>query len=266
MKQVTPLSAHWEDVYHANLLNARLAPGGELINHTFELAQFRSMDGRAITNPAREFRRDFSDVMARWILSGQVHISDEMIALNPNAAKFNTLFKREGIEVCTAYGPRLLAQLDFVVGELRRDPNSRRACVMMLGADDRHVAEALGAGSTACEYLCTYAFNFRLRNGMLDLAASMRSNNYTTTVCQDVYVFALLQQEVAARLGVPVGRYYHSTVSGHIFEGEGAKADRILDAYVAQLRDINADMPLLTQASNWGEALAYWERNVRGRP
>lgn len=233
MTTVHPLSHSWEDVYHANLMAALLAPGHELINHTFTLAPFFLIDERAIGNPARGFRREFSDVMADWILSGEVEISLEMLELNPNAHKFGTTFPSKRFEdpICTAYGPRLVHQIPYIIRELSRDPSSRRACIMMLSLADNEVAEALAAGDTNCEYLCTYAFNFRIRKGALDMVASMRSNNYTTTVCQDVYVFSRLQEYLAERLGVSVGHYYHSTVSGHIFAGEEEKAVAILKAY-----------------------------------
>ncbi len=230
--KLKPLSQFWEDVYHSNLLQAFTAPDMELINHTFQLPPAGRYSNRVIENPVRGFRTEFSQVMADWILSGTVKVSDEMLSLNPNAAKFATVLDNDkyGYHI-TAYGPRIKSQLPFVLNELRRDPNSRRACIMMLAASDQMVAEAMAAGDTNCEYLCTYAFNFRLRNGALDLNVSMRSNNYTTTVCQDIYVFAELQQHVARELGVPIGQYYHHTASGHVFKGEEGRAAEILNAY-----------------------------------
>jgi len=245
---VQALSAAWEDVYHANLINARLAADMELINHTFKLQPFFHIDERAVTNPVRAFRHEFSRLMADWILSGKVAVSEEMKALNPNAGNFGTMFNDI---LCTAYGPRILEQVPFVVRELQRNPDSRRACIMMLGTDDRHVADALHAGTTNCEYMCTYAFNFRVRNGALDMTVSMRSNNYTTTVCQDVYVFARLQEKVADLLQVAVGAYYHHTVSGHIFNGEAPKADAILKAYVTEHAGPNYDGPQFSEANGW---------------
>lgn len=242
--QITPLSSHWEDVFHANLLAAlsAISTGHELINHSFVLEPFTDIYDRAIKNPAREFRLEFTELMAQWTLTGQVQVSPEMLALNPNAAKFGTVFTaRDGNQLCTAYGPRIVEQIPYVVRELQRDPKSRRACIMMLSSEDRFVAEALAYKETNCEYLCTLGFNFRIRNGALDIAVSMRSNNYATTVCQDVYVFSRLQQKVAELLELPVGRYYHSTVSGHIFPGEEDKAQRILHGYLSAIKAEHGD-------------------------
>lgn len=234
MTQLKPLSISWEDVYHANLMQAFLAPNMELIHHTFDLGIQWSVDDRCIMNPQRGFRRQFSQVMSDWIIDGKVQVSDAMLALNPNAAKFATVLDDTtyGYHV-TAYGPRIKSQIQFVIDELQRSPDSRRACIMMLAPSDQFVAEAMAVGATKCEYLCTYAFNFRLRYGKLDMHVAMRSNNYTTTVCQDVYVFAELQQHVAKLLGVPEGHYYHFTTSGHIVKGEEHRAYEILMAYRA---------------------------------
>lgn len=226
-----PLTQQYDDVYHANLLAAFLSRDGELINHTFELPPGRASE-RCVNNPARGFRTEFSELMAQWLLEGGVNVTPAMLAHNPNAAKFGTVLDHEkyGYHV-TAYGPRVKSQLQFVLDELRRNPESRRACIMMLASSDQLVAEAMAANATNCEYLCTYAFNFRLRRGSLDLNVSMRSNNYTTTVCQDVYVFSRLQEHVADQLGVPVGRYYHHAASAHVLPGERERAAQILNKY-----------------------------------
>lgn len=255
---IQPLSPAWEDVYHANLAQALLAPEHELINHTFSLKPFFSVEERAISNPVRGFRLDFSNVMADWILSGEKFVTEDMIIMNPNAAKFATVFDPPHLhesEIVTAYGPRFTEQLGHVMRELTRNPESRRACIMLLSAEDRYVAEALDMKQTKCEYICTYGFNFRLRNGALDMSVSMRSNNYTTTVCQDVFVFARIQQAVAEMLHVGVGRYYHHAVSGHVFKGEEQRAAQILQSYIHTHMAFEYDGALMSEHNGWKPAI-----------
>lgn len=224
------VSDSWEDIYHANLLEAFVSPDFEVVNHTFKLVN--PLDN-VIENPARAFRTEFSAVMYNWIADGKEAITEEMLALNPNASKFATSYEfGSDAQIVTAYGPRIASQWEFAKGELKRDPNSRRACIMMLDAVDQYVAGALAAGETKCEYICTYGFNFRIRNGKLDMTATMRSNNYTTTVCQDVYIFTRLQQKMAFELNLEVGHYYHSAVSAHIIPSELKNAWAILNKYL----------------------------------
>lgn len=231
-----PLSRKWHDVYHLNLLTAFLAKDFEFINHTFVLDDPQL---NTIESDARGFRQEFSDVMFNWIMSGEVEISDEMIALNPNAKKFATEHNTIAIgNIVTAYGPRIVSQWDHVKNELQRDPNSRRACIMMLQPADLFIAEAMAKGETKCEYICTYGFNFRIREGKLDLHVSMRSNNYTTTVCQDVYIFTKIQKVMADELGLEVGKYYHHAVSAHILPTEIKRAHAILEEYVLKNSEV----------------------------
>lgn len=225
-----PISRKWHDIYHLNLLKAFLAEDFELINNTFVLDEPLS---NMVNSETRGFRLEFSELMFDWIMSGQTEISEEMLALNPNAAKFATVYHYLPIgNITTAYGPRIKSQWEYAKEELQRDPESRRACIMMLAAQDLFVAKAIEAGKTKCEYICTYGFNFRIRKGVLDMHVSMRSNNYTTTVCQDVYVFTKIQEVMAIELNLPVGKYYHHAVSGHIIKHEIKRACEILQEYV----------------------------------
>lgn len=218
----------WTNVYHNNLYNAMFSPDTELRNHTFTLI----CGDNQIESELRNFRLTFAKVMADWTLKGGVDITPEMIELNPNAAKFGTRFAGfGGEEIITAYGPRILRQIDYVANELTLDPASRRANIMILSEKDQYVSEALGRGETNCEYICTNGFNFYIRNGELNMSVSMRSNNYLTTVCQDVFVFMELQNHVADMLGLPTGRYEHHAMSGHVLPHERIKAVAILESH-----------------------------------
>lgn len=226
---VQPLAPNWQHIYHANLALALLARDTELVNHTFYLNE--PLDN-LVTNHKRNFRVEFSKLMTDWIISGQTEISDAMLAANPHAKNFDTVFTfGDGMTLTTAYGPRIKEQMKHVIDELTRNPESRQACIMMLTPEDRFVSKAMAEGKTKCEYLCTYGFNFRIRDGRLDMVTSMRSNNYTTTVCQDVFVFTNLQAHIAKKMGLQVGGYYHSAVSGHILPHERGRAIEILKEY-----------------------------------
>ena len=219
----------WTITYHKNLLAALQADNTELRNHTFSLT-----GGNFFAHiPKRNYRIDFTEKMIEWILAGGVEVSEEMLELNPNAHKFGTIYEpSDGTpSVITAYGPRIMAQLDYVIEELKRDKDTRRASMMILASCDQHVGRALGVGETNCEYICTNGFNFAIRGGKLEMCVSMRSNNYTTTVCQDVHVFMALQHLVARAVGVVAGTYHHHAMSGHILLHERKKAIAILEDY-----------------------------------
>lgn len=113
----------------------------------------------------------------------------------------------EGVET---YGPRIGPQMHDVVELLRHDPESREAVVSVWRAGDVTGGQA--------HNLCTVALQFLVRNEALDLVVSMRSNDAWYGLCYDLFQFAQVQATVARCLGVPVGRYFHSASSMHLYE------------------------------------------------
>jgi len=225
-----PITGFWHDIYHANLMQAFLSEDEELINHTFALTDPTRIE---LQSENRNFNPMFSTLMFNWIIDGQATIPEEFFDVNPQAKNYGTLFQQPGKPlICVAYGPRIVEQLPYAIQMLQETQGTtRRACVMILDDKDRFVGKALERGETNCEYPCTLGFNFRVRHGKLDMCTSMRSNNYTTTVCQDVAVFTKLQQYVAAEIGVDMGVYYHHTMSGHILPPQRKRAVAILEEY-----------------------------------
>jgi thymidylate synthase len=245
---LNPISRRWHDVYHHNLLRALGEPDRELINHTWMV---KDPADRSINSETRRFNEDFSRLMYDWMMEGGIIVSEEMLAMNPNAKNYETVFAPEGLPFnCTAYGPRIREQLPHVVELLRMtNGETRRANIMILGPQDIHAGIAREHGTTNCEYPCTLGFNFRIRHSKLDMITSMRSNNYTTTVNQDFFIFTLLQERLADQLGVMMGDYYHYTQSGHVFEHDVGRATDILFEYVIK--------------SNMSSALAeLWDEHI----
>ena len=225
------ISDLWNDVYHHNLMTVVQSPEWEMVNHTFEV-EYPTQ--RSVRNPVRNFNEGFGDLMYEWMMQGGITVSDRMIELNPNARNYNTIFAPTGRAFnCTAYGPRVREQLPHVLDILAMTKGvTRRAEIMILGPQDIHVGIARETGETTCEYPCTMGFNFRVRNGKLDMVTTMRSNNYTTTVNQDFYVFTKLQEHIANMLNVECGRYYHSAQSAHVFWHDAERVFEILRYYI----------------------------------
>lgn len=116
---------------------------------------------------------------------------------------------RWGDEVET-YGPRIGPQMDDAVTLLRTDPDSREAVVSIWREGDIVGGQA--------HNLCTVSLQFLLRDGGLDVLATMRSNDAWYGLCYDIFQFAQVQATVARCLDVPVGRYFHTAASMHLYE------------------------------------------------
>ena len=64
---------------------------------------------------------------------------------------------------------------------------------------------------------CTYAVQFTVLNGKLNMSVVMRSNDLWYGFCNDQYQFSNLQMYVAYELNLPVGTYYHFAHNLHLY-------------------------------------------------
>ena len=129
-----------------------------------------------------------------------------------------------------AYGPRLIGtgefghsfnQIQRVIDQLGRRPDTRRAAISILEASD------LEPGKT--EAPCTIALQFIRRRGRLHLIAMMRSNDAYLGFPHDVFCFTMIQELVARSLGIQVGEYHHFATSLHLYEHDQDKVSAYLE-------------------------------------
>jgi thymidylate synthase len=134
-----------------------------------------------------------------------------------------------------AYGPRIfsrygLDQLAAVKELLQRKPGSRRAVVQIYSATDLLTDE---------EVPCTTTLQFFLRDGLLHLAASLRSSDAYRGLPHDVFCFTMLQEMMARRLAVELGEYVQMIGSFHLYEKDNER----VTSYLAEGHHRLAPMP-----------------------
>lgn len=101
--------------------------------------------------------------------------------------------------------------------ELIRDPNSRRATLIYTRPSihkDQH-----GKFGEMQDFICTYAQQFLLRNGKLNMVCFMRSNDFGGFGINNdaAWAFYLLDR-MAKELGVEAGDLIWSAASTHVYE------------------------------------------------
>lgn len=106
-------------------------------------------------------------------------------------------------------------QFEYVVRTLKDDPQSRRASMMLLKA------EHLYAGNT--DTVCTYAINFFIDSGHLNMTVMMRSNDVIWGFTNDAFCFWNLHVFVyeVLRASMPdlkLGSYTHMANSMHVYD------------------------------------------------
>ena len=100
-------------------------------------------------------------------------------------------------------------QIDYVVGLLASNPNTRQAAISIYDAKEHY--------DYASDTPCTYAIQFTILNNKLNMCVTMRSNDLLYCFCNDQYCFSMLQQLVADKLAIPVGTYYHFAHNLHLY-------------------------------------------------
>ena len=228
----------FEDIYVAILTELMLnpeftpAPRGigsrEITDLSFELTNPRA---RYVWNRARDMNYEFAMKFFLWMINGDTDFS-YVSGANKNAVNFIDKPKDPNAmpaNFSTAYGPRILKQLPYILDELNRDPDSRRAVIHVLNEGD---LDMLGT-DTKEEYPCTDSFTFLIRNDQLQMYTHMRSNNMVLTLCYDVFNMTMFHEFLWRALSktmptLKLGTYYHNCVSAHYFEREQPLVDKIL--------------------------------------
>lgn len=110
-----------------------------------------------------------------------------------------------------AYGPRVRDQIPYVIDELSRDPDSRRAVVYVGRETDLRYSEHF-------EQACTMTWQFLIRDGKLDMIVNMRAWDLVWGLGYDVPVFVSVAMAVAAALEIQTGSFVCVAGSGHIYQ------------------------------------------------
>jgi hypothetical protein len=157
---------------------------------------------------------EYADTFYRWMVNGCTD-STEILEKYPNTAKF--LEKPKSSELPanfnTFYGPRILEQTPFIISELKKNPDSRRAVISILEKSDLLLLDK----DESLEYPCCDSATFFIRGQKLHIHLHMRSQNMGQVLKLDMYLWARFTCELAEMLGIPAGTFTSSVVSAHVF-------------------------------------------------
>lgn len=111
-------------------------------------------------------------------------------------------------------------QVDGVIQELTRDRDSRRAVIAIYQSED-----LFGGGGLNTP--CTLNLQFLIRDNKLQLIANMRSSDVVRGLTYDLFVFTMIQEYVARRLGIALGEYFHNAGSLHMYVDDLPLVDKL---------------------------------------
>ena len=171
---------------------------------------------RVLFSPLRDANPFFHLMESLWMLAGRNDLEFPK--------RFNSRFGEysdDGVTVHGAYGFRWRQhfgadQLRLVERELLEHPDTRRAVLQMW--DPRADLEKLSSGGR--DVPCNTTAYFDLRGGALNMMVSNRSNDAIWGAYgANAVHFSVMQEYLAARLGVPVGKYHQVSNNLHIYLG-----------------------------------------------
>lgn len=221
-------------------------PIKELVAASFTLTNPRN---RLIPSKVRNVNYGFAVGELCWYVRGDSDL-ETMLYYNKRMAQFSD----DGRTINSAYGARMfkgrwskplpprtardsgpprvpdsVSQVDMVLEELRRDPDSRRAVMHINEPTD--LLRAVERGSK--DVPCTMSIQLFIRDRRLHMHVLMRSNDVVWGLPYDVFSFTCLQEAFLYRLqqeGVPVddlGSYHHTAGSLHVYDTHFAMAEEI---------------------------------------
>lgn len=165
---------------------------------------------RMIDNEKREFNMEYAEAEWQWYLSG-----DRSTArLGEIYGKIPQIWQRMSDgngNVNSNYGWQWERgyQLDKVVAQLKDDVGTRQAAISIY--DGKEISKY------KYDTPCTYAVQFTIVKGKLNMCVVMRSNDLWYGFCNDQYCFSMLQNLVCERTGIDMGTYYHFAHNLHIY-------------------------------------------------
>ena len=163
-----------------------------------------------IINRERNWKQEYAEAEWQWYLSGDNHIK----TLGDIYGKVPEIWKRMADDrgyVNSNYGWQWQRQeqLEKIIYMLKKNPDTRQACVSIY--DGKEFDEY------SHDTPCTYAVQFTIVHGRLDMCVTMRSNDLWFGFCNDQYCFSKLQEMVSKRLNVEPGVYYHFAHNMHLY-------------------------------------------------
>ena len=167
------------------------------------------MDNKII-NKERNWKQDYAEAEWQWYLKGIPYVFE----LGNIYGKIPEIWKRmadDSGRVNSNYGYQWNReeQLSKVISMLKANPNTRQATISIY--DGKEI------NKYANDTPCTYAVQFTILHGRLDMCVTMRSNDLWYGFCNDQYCFSELQRLVSTQLNVEPGVYYHFAHNMHLY-------------------------------------------------
>lgn len=164
------------------------------------------MDNK-INTSYRKWKNSYAELEWQWYLTKNKDVSE----IKKHAKIWDKMHNGDNI-VNSNYGYQWSRnnQIDFIVQELSKNKNSRRAVITIYDGKehDQHKFDTP----------CTLNICFNITENQLNMTVLMRSNDLWYGFCNDQYCFSKLQELISNRLFLKIGWYYHFVNNLHLYD------------------------------------------------
>lgn len=218
-------------------------PTKEILQRTIQVDMRRPV----LTIPQRKLSYKFMAAEAYWILTGDNRVST-IAPYNKNISQFSD----DGETFFGAYGPKIVSQMDYIIGKLMQDPDSRQAGLTIWRECPPQTKDVP----------CTVAVFFNIRNGKLNCHVFMRSSDVWLGVPYDVFNFSMLSHMACTFLNkgearIEPGTLYLTAASSHLYARNFDEARACISA------EILDQPPTPEVLFTDGNKFAEWMRDLR---
>lgn len=228
----------WLDVME-QCLRGKLKTSRDGDQHEVQGVSWRLNDPEAswIDDANRKATLRYACAELIWYLSGT---KDGWI--RHYAPQYERFLEKDG-SAHGAYGYRwmLTGQIGFVLRELGTRPNTRRA-IMTMWDPQMDIAQAEVDGP---DVPCTLSLQFIREGDLLNLVATMRSNDAWLGLPYDMFCFTTMQRLIAGALGLRLGWYTHQVGSMHLYDRNVSRAGVCLRRHetLGERRPLSGEIP-----------------------
>ena len=194
----------------------------EIENYSYTLEPYE----RFVSFKARRMNLDYVKRECLWYLKGDKYDT----SICKHAKMWSRLINKDG-SINSNYGQYIFGdqnQFDVALKTLLRDPDSRRASIVILSQS--HLADP-----DTNDYPCTYSINFRIREGHLNMTVRMRSQDAIFGMTNDAPNFSFIHEMMYVSLrdsdypDLRMGEYYQTADSFHVYERHFRMMEAIID-------------------------------------
>jgi thymidylate synthase len=256
-------SRTWLDAINDILTNGDpVAPRGKMTREIPQRTMVVDMRRPVLRVPDRSLSFRFMAAEAFWILSGD----DRVETISPYNSRIKD-FSDDGERFFGAYGPKIKAQLPYIIEKLNADEDSRQAGLTIWRECPPNTKDVP----------CTVAIFFSIRNNKLNAHVFMRSSDVWLGVPYDVFNFSMLSHLVCGLLNehrqlanaVKPGQLFLTAASSHLYETNWADAKLCLASEVLEQPETSTllwnDAAYLMKTlaalrdTKTGDELRWWE-------